>query len=280
MSKTKVEVHEALDTLFNENNADVNKNQDYKSNFQEFELPNKYYLIEMYNKQRELQQFLADRGKTKPFPFVRSNARQDDIQLAIYHLFCMQIEYQELKIELNKISQYEEENPGNGVPDEITISARYELIDMFFFMFNVGIYSGLDINEVVNYIENNDEQAIVDKNSTALIDKAINSLLNYIDKLPWKAWKEYDYSRFYAMSMLDKQMIIKAYADALKFIVNWAKAVFAETDKSLFDLYMNKWIENKRRQEDINSGYILSTPQGPDIPTGFPGDIAEAIDNK
>ena len=97
MSKTKVEVHEALDTLFNENNADVNKNQDYKSNFQEFELPNKYYLIEMYNKQRELQQFLADKGKTKPFPFVRSNARQDDIQLAIYHLFCMQIEYQEIR---------------------------------------------------------------------------------------------------------------------------------------------------------------------------------------
>ena len=42
---------------------------------------------------------------------------------------------------------------------------------------------------------------------------------------------------------------------------------------------MNKWVENKRRQEDINSGYILNKPEGLDIPTGFPGDIAEAIDN-
>ena len=35
-----------------------------------------------------------------------SVARQEDIQLAIYHLFCMQIEHQELKVELAKIVQY------------------------------------------------------------------------------------------------------------------------------------------------------------------------------
>lgn len=263
MAKTKEvnpEVHEALDTLFTENNADTSKNQEYKENFQEFELPKKYFLIEMYNKQKELQQFLADRGKTKTFPDRMSVARQEDIQLAIYHLFCMQIEHQELKVELAKIVQYKAENNNTTeIPNDLTISARYELIDMFFFMFNVGIYSGLDITEVVNYIESNDEQGIIDPSSTYNLEYAIENLLNYIDKLPWKAWKEYSYSDFYTnMTTFDKQQIIKAYADALKEIVSWGKVAFNETDKSLFDLYMNKWVENKRRQEDINSGYVLN----------------------
>lgn len=280
MTKTKEadpELHEALDTLFNENSADVNKNQDYKENFKEFELPKKYFLIEMYNKQKELQQFLADKGKTNAFPEKMSDARLTDIQTAIYHLFCMQIEHQELKVEMNKILQWKTEN-GDNIPEELTISARYELIDMFFFMFNVGIYSGLDITEVVNYRENNDENAMIDASSTMNLEVAIERLLDYVDKLPWKAWKEYDYTTFYNMSQLNKRQIIKAYGEALNEMVSWAKVTFGETDKSLFDLYMNKWVENKRRQEDINSGYILNKPEGPDIPTGFPGDIAEAMD--
>ena len=263
MTKTKEinpEVHEALDTLFTENNADTNKNQDYKDNFQEFKLPKKYFLIEMYNKQKELQQFLADRGKTKTFPDRMSDARQEDIQTAIYHLFCMQIEHQELKVELAKIVQYKAENNNTtDIPHELSISARYELIDMFFFMFNVGIYSGLDITEVVNYKENNDEQGIIDPSNTYNLEYSIENLLNYIDKLPWKAWKEYDYSTFYSnMPQLNRQQIIKAYGDALNEMVSWAKVAFNETDESLFNLYMNKWVENKRRQEDINSGYILN----------------------
>ena len=268
MPKTK-EVHEALETLFTENSADINKNQDYKNNFQEFELPKKYFLIEMYNKQKELQQFLANKGKTNAFPEKLSDARLADIQTSIYHLFCMQIEHQELKVEMNKILQWKTEN-GDNVPEELTISARYELIDMFFFMFNVGIYSGLDITEVVNYRENNDESTIVDSLSTINLEVAIERLLDYIDKLPWKAWKEYDYNTFYNMSQLNKRQIIKAYGEALNEMVSWAKIAFNETDKSLFDLYMNKWTENKRRQEDINSGYILNKP----------GDILEMVDNK
>ena len=263
MTKTKEinpEVHEALDTLFTENNADTNKNQDYKDNFKEFNLPKKYFLIEMYNKQKELQQFLADRGKTKTFPDSMSDARQEDIQTAIYRLFCMQIEHQELKVELAKIVQYKAENNNTtDIPHELSISARYELIDMFFFMFNVGIYSGLDITEVVNYKENNDEQGIIDPSNTYNLEYSIENLLNYIDKLPWKAWKEYDYSTFYSnMPQLNRQQIIKAYGDALNEMVSWAKVAFNETDESLFNLYMNKWVENKRRQEDINSGYILN----------------------
>ena len=104
------EKHEALELLFNENNADQNKNQDYKKEFKEFDLPNKYFLMEMYSKQKELQSFLASKGKTKSFPDRMSNATQKDIELAIYHLFCMQIEHQELKAELAKIVKFKAEN--------------------------------------------------------------------------------------------------------------------------------------------------------------------------
>ena len=279
MAKSKhidSEVHGVLDTLFQENSADVNKNQDYKDNFKEFELPKKYFLIEMYNKQKELQQFLANRGKTKSFPEQVEKAKQSDLQTAIYHLFCMQIELQELKVELGKIVKHKSESK-QPVPEELLTSARYELIDIFFFMFNVGIYSGININDVVDYIENNDEMGIIDPDGTANLEFAVQYLLNYIDKLPWKAWKEYDYNTFY--NKLDKQQLVKHYANAVKEAIHWAKCTFNENDKSLFNLYMNKWVENKRRQEDINSGYILNKPEGLDTPTGFPGDIAEAIDN-
>lgn len=253
------EVHEALNTLFNENNADVNKNQDYKDNFKEFELPKKYFLMEMYTKQKELQQFLANKGKTKSFPSKINLSRQVDIQTAIYHLFCMQIELQELKVELDKIRDYTIEN-SQSAPEELVISARYELIDMFFFMFNVGIYSGLDILEVVNYIEYNDQEFEPVEDSTTELNKSIEYLLNYIDKLPWKAWKDYDYDNFYnSITPLDRQTIIGYYAKAVSSMVTWAKIKFDETDQSLFNLYMNKWLENKRRQEDPESGYILNT---------------------
>ena len=115
------EKNEALNILFTENNADQNKNQDYKHSFQEFDLPEKYYLLEMYNKQKELQQFLADKGKTETFPNIVTDVTQPNVQLAIYHLFCMQIEFQELKVELQKLT----EQPQDDNLD--TIDARYEL---------------------------------------------------------------------------------------------------------------------------------------------------------
>jgi intergrase/recombinase len=125
-----------------------------------------------------------------------SNATQKDIELAIYHLFCMQVEHQELKVELAKIIKFKAENaPDVEVPEDLKISARYELIDIFFFMFNVGIYSGININDVVNYTENNTEIGIIDSYGTANLEFAVQYLLNYIDKLPWKAWKEYRASK-------------------------------------------------------------------------------------
>ena len=238
----------ALDLLFKENTEDLKKNQSYKDNFKEYELPSKYFLLEMYNRQKQLQMFLADRGKTSKFPNQVKDLRQEDVQLAIYHLFCMQIEFNELKIELHKLFEDKEAD---------TIDARYELIDMFFFMFNVGIYTGLDILAVVDYIDtlcvavDPPEKQITNVTD---IDNAIYELMNYLDKLPWKAWKEYDYFTF---DFYNPQ-IIMSYGNAIKYMLTFAKEVFKETEQSLFNLYMNKWEENKRRQMDLSSGYILN----------------------
>lgn len=257
---------EALDLLFKENKADQKKNQSYKDTFKEYELPDKYFLLEMYNKQKELQTFLAERGKTEVFPQLVSDVLQKNVQLAIYHLFCMQVEFLELKAELNKLSADSSDEPN-------TIDARYELIDMFFFMFNVGIYTGLDMLSVVNRVDervrSGDQNHPRSWADVSEINYAIENLMNYIDKLPWKAWKEYDYSSF----DFSNPELVDDYATAVYYMVEYAKKAFDETDKSLFDLYMNKWEENRRRQMDINSGYILASADQPDYaPTGFPGD--------
>lgn len=255
-------VKESLDILFSENTGDQNKSQDYKEHFQEYELPEKYYLMEMYQKQKELQTFLAERGRTQSFPKNALEVKQSDVQLAIYHLFCMQIEYQELITEVKKLAEIE-----NFRPEVEGLDARYELIDMFFFMFNVGIYTGIDMLTVINTVEeyNNTntggEYPYKDILSFTLIDEAITNLMNYIDKLPWKAWKQYDYA---TLNLTDKY-IIGYYANAVRLMVSYAKVIFDETDKSLFDLYMNKWEENRRRQIDINSGYnVLDVQQNSD----------------
>lgn len=237
------------EATFVENKEDQSKDQSYKNQFKNYSLPSKYYLVEMYNKQKELQTFLKSKGKTQEFPNNIMNVKQPNVQLAIYHLFCMQIEFNELKVELSNLVN----NPDNSNVDD----ARFELIDMFFFMFNVGIYTGLDIMAVMEemnsfIIDNREtEPNYFDTND---ITFAIGDLMNYIDKLPWKAWKEYDYSKF----DFNNREIISYYALALSGMVDWAKRTFKETDESLFNLYMNKWEENKRRQVDINSGYILS----------------------
>lgn len=242
-----------LDMLFQENKADLAKPQGYKDNFKEYGLPYKYFLLEMFNKQKELQTFLAERGKTQLFPERVEFAVQPDCQLAIYHLFCMQVEYNELKVELNKIAED---------PETDTIDARYELIDMFFFMFNVGIYTGIDMQAVIDLVEGytkqdascHGKQLVTDVKQ---IDAAIVDLMNYIDTLPWKAWKEYPYNTFF--TPIVKQTTQNLYSHAVHNMIEWAKLVFNESDKSLFDLYMNKWEENHRRQLDINAGYVLKS---------------------
>lgn len=245
-------MNKEIDLLFKENTEDTNKNQDYKNNFKNYTLPNKYFLLEMYSKQKELQSFLANKGKTSKFPSNVYEVRQSDVQLAIYHLFCMQIEAEELKVELDKLEV---------LAGEDNISARYELIDMFFFMFNVGIYTGLDIEKVLNLIHN-DIDDLKDYKSDYSADLPMlaeinTNLLNYIDKLPWKAWKDYDYNTFFNnQSNLDQ--CYSYYAKAIFGLVKWSIRAFNECHQSLFDLYMNKWEENKRRQEDLNSGYVLN----------------------
>ena len=246
------EKEKALNLLFTENKEDVNKNQDYKNNFKEYSLPVHYYLVEMYNKQKELQKFLADKGKTCAFPELYTQVKQSDVQLAIYHLFCMQVEKEELLAELDKCQSGDDE-----------ISAKYELIDMFFFMFNVGIYTGLDINKVFNnivedlvVIENTPYDHSFDK---PLLEAINTSLTNYIDKLPWKAWKDYDYNTFYLKLGFTECYIY--YAQAVLDLVKWAKRAFNQDLISLYNFYMNKWEENKRRQEDLTSGYVLNTTE-------------------
>ena len=250
-------MEEVLDVLFNENLEDINKIQDYKDNFKTFDLDKNYYLLEMYNRQKQLQEFLGEKGKTNKFPDNFYRLEQKDVQLAIYHLFCMEIEYEELKVEIEKFK-----NKKNLEKKDL-LSVRFELIDMFFFMFNVGIYTGIDFNFILNrYSSFLSVRPIIESDNIELkkidfsyIDETFSYLRNYIDKLPWKAWKEYDYSKKREELSTNKQL--DYYCRAIAKILDWSYIYLHEDLYSLFQLYMNKWEENHRRQSDIESGYIL-----------------------
>lgn len=273
MTKEKI-----IDQLFSENEQDVNKDQSYKETMKEYELPEKYYLLEMYNKQKELQDFLAKRGRTGSIPPALSAVRQTDVQLAIYHLYCMQVELKELQVELEKIEDFAQCCPisKSSLISEIEdklIDARFELIDLFFFMFNVGIYTAVDIYKVVDIVSErikntpvfDDCQQMI-RTSSEYLKYAIDSLINYIDKLPWKAWKEYDYEDNYKKLVISNNTTldnspIQLYASAVSNVVYWAHNYLGEDATSLFNLYMHKWNENKRRQIDVHSGYNVVSEQ-------------------
>lgn len=273
MTKEKI-----IDQLFSENEQDVNKDQSYKETMKEYELPEKYYLLEMYNKQKELQDFLAKRGRTGSIPPALSAVRQTDVQLAIYHLYCMQVELQELEIELNRLTDHSQCHPiskesllNDEIGNKLLTDTRFELIDLFFFMFNVGIYTAIDIHKVVDIAsyKANDLVMYDDNNirtSCTQLHTAIVKLINYIDKLPWKAWKEYDYEENYKkLSILNNTTLenspIQLYASAVSDVVYWAHNYLGEDATSLFNLYMHKWNENKRRQIDVHSGYNVVSEQ-------------------
>lgn len=274
MSKTKI-----IDQLFSENEADKTKDQSYKDTLKEYDLPEKYYLLEMYNKQKELQEFLATKGRTGSIPPALSAVRQTDVQLAIYHLYCMQVELKELQVELKKIEDFAQCCPISKASlvsetGDKLIDARFELIDLFFFMFNVGIYTAVDIYKVVDIVSeriqntpvfcDNGQQMI--RTSSEDLTNAIDSLINYIDKLPWKAWKEYDYEDNYKKLVISNNTTldnspIQLYASAISSVIYWAHNYLGEDATSLFNLYMHKWNENKRRQIDVHSGYNVVSEQ-------------------
>ena len=274
MSKTKI-----IDQLFSENEADKTKDQSYKDTLKEYDLPEKYYLLEMYNKQKELQEFLATKGRTGSIPPALSAVRQTDVQLAIYHLYCMQVELKELQVELKKIEDFAQCCPISkssliSETEDKLIDARFELIDLFFFMFNVGIYTAVDIYKVVDIVSeriqntpvfcDKDQQMI--RTSSEDLTNAVDLLIDYIDKLPWKAWKEYDYEDNYKKLVISNNTTldnspIKLYASAISSVIYWAHNYLDEDATSLFNLYMHKWNENKRRQIDVHSGYNVVSEQ-------------------
>lgn len=274
MSKTKI-----IDQLFSENEADKTKDQSYKDTLKEYDLPEKYYLLEMYNKQKELQEFLATKGRTGSIPPALSAVRQTDVQLAIYHLYCMQVELKELQVELKKIEDFAQCCPISkssliSEDGDKLIDARFELIDLFFFMFNVGIYTAVDIYKVVDIVSERikntpvfcDKGQQMIRTSSEDLTNAIDLLIDYIDKLPWKAWKEYDYEDNYKKLVIANNTTldnspIKLYASAISSVIYWAHNYLDEDATSLFNLYMHKWNENKRRQIDVHSGYNVVSEQ-------------------
>lgn len=274
MSKTKI-----IDQLFSENEADKTKDQSYKDTLKEYDLPEKYYLLEMYNKQKELQEFLATKGRTGSIPPALSAVRQTDVQLAVYHLYCMQVELKELQVELKKIEDFAQCCPISkssliSEDGDKLIDARFELIDLFFFMFNVGIYTAVDIYKVVDIVSERiknspvfcDKGQQMIRTSSEDLTNAIDLLIDYIDKLPWKAWKEYDYEDNYKKLVIANNTTldnspIKLYASAISSVIYWAHNYLDEDATSLFNLYMHKWNENKRRQIDVHSGYNVVSEQ-------------------
>lgn len=240
--------------MFTENELEKIKDQSYQDREVKTDLlEGSNFISEMYNKQYKLQKLMKDKGRTLLLPDItkdQEDVNEDTVALSIYHFFCMQTEEEELKQELRRCRELV----------DCTKEVEYELIDIAFFLFNVGIYSGINIEKVLNsdypwYDYEQDEIWTIEQ----LISMLNSSVINFIDKLPWKSWRTYNLTKWHEEDRF-RSNIFMLYAtcinDYLKLSWRILTSHHNNFENYLYGLYCNKWQENWDRQFDKNKGYV------------------------
>lgn len=240
--------------MFKENELEKIKDQSYQDReVLVNELGDKNFIIEMYNKQYQLQKLMKDKGRTLVLPDItkdQEDVTKECIYQSVYHFFCMQTEEEELRAEFNKCA----------VSVDAVKELEYELIDIVFFLFNTGIYAGIDINKVVNsncrWWEYEVDEIYTIKE---LVDMLNSSVINFIDKLPWKSWRTYDMDKWLNEDRI-KNNIWDLYAECINLYLKLSWRLLTSHHNNfenyLYGLYCNKWQENWDRQFDKNKGYV------------------------
>lgn len=198
------------------------------------------YMLQMQN---SLQEFV---GKKRGNKFPKSEMTDfERAKEAIYFWGAATTEWYEL---LDAQENYKKKLSESHCLAQIADAKRemqYEYIDIWHFLMNVFLYTGIDETEIklgdfeVDYLKSIEEY-------WAELSYWIG---RYINALPYKHWKTYkDYH-------IDGAELALCFENAVAVFVKLGAVL--DVDKCLFfDLYCSKNEENIKRQEEVSKGYV------------------------
>ena len=193
------------------------------------------YMLQM---QRDLQVYIGNkRGNKHPLSEMTDQARADE---AIYFWGCATTEWYELIDSRDKYLFIDNS-------EKQKLEMQYELIDIWHFLMNVFLYTGIDSSEATladvynqDYIEDTIEH------HWAELSYWVG---NYINSLPYKHWKTYKEYK------IDDKELANCFSNILTIFVHIAVELGIDKEK-FFDLYVSKNAENIERQNNESKNYI------------------------
>ena len=185
------------------------------------------YMLSMQN---SLQEFVGKvRGTKFPKSEMTDSQRADE---AIYFWGCAVTEWAEL-IDARDMFLFVYDSEKNR------LEMQYEFIDIWHFMMNVFLYTGID-SSVATLKEIYDEES--EENTIEHFWSELNYWVGrYINNLPYQHWKTYkEY-------VIDDTDLALCFTNIMSLLVNIAKELGIDNER-FYDLYVSKNEENINRQ--------------------------------
>lgn len=198
------------------------------------------YMLQMQN---SLQEFVASKRGTKAPKSEMTDFERS--QEAIYFWGCATTEWYEL---VDAIEIYRDKKVDNKNQNEINNAKhemQFEYIDIWHFMMNVFLYTGIDETEIVF----SDFCSAQLKNIEEYWAELTYWIGRYINALPFKRWKTY---KDYKIS--DEELAL-CFENALAVFFNIGHVLGIDKEQ-FFNLYCSKNEENIKRQEETAKGYV------------------------
>lgn len=198
----------------------------------------------MLNMQNQLQEFVGKkRGNKYPNSEMTDFERSKE---AIYFWGAATTEWFEL---VDARDKYLSMLVTHGEDHVQTVNAKlemqYEYIDIWHFLMNVFLYTGINDTEILMTNINTSEHQSIDAGWSNLS----YWVGRYINNLPFKHWKTYkDYQ-------INSAELALCFENVLVIFIQLG--MHLDIDNELFfDLYCSKNAENIKRQEDASKNYI------------------------
>lgn len=198
------------------------------------------YMLQMQN---SLQEFV---GKKRGNKFPKSEMTDfERAKEAIYFWGAATTEWYEL---IDAQEKYKDKLSNSSCLAQIADAKRemqYEYIDIWHFLMNVFLYTGIDDTE----IKLGDFETDYLKSADEYWSELSYWVGRYINALPYKHWKTYkDYQ-------IDDAELALCFENAVAVFVKLG-AVLGVDKNLFFDLYCSKNEENIKRQEEASKGYV------------------------
>ena len=198
------------------------------------------YMLQMQN---SLQEFVGKkRGNKYPKSGMTDFERSKE---AIYFWGAATTEWYEL---LDAKESYEKKLSESSCLAQIADAKRemqYEYIDIWHFLMNVFLYTGIDATDIKLGDFETDYAPSIEESWSELS----YWIGRYINNLPYKHWKTYkDYQ-------INDEELALCFENAIAVFVKLGVAL-GVNNELFFDLYCSKNEENIKRQEEASKGYV------------------------